>query len=171
MENRSRKFATSQLAGLVCSLLFFLWSSHPHAATAQTPSIESSLSSVSAEFNQLKQTLESYNFTVVLGLPPQRGTYGLLHVPTRTVWINPVVFDLGIAIPTLVHEAVHAAQLCSGSAETLSALDLGLELYAPASRLYMRYSGTRRMLEAEAYTIQARPDRVAYVTQLLMDRC
>ncbi|MGB3789203.1 MAG: hypothetical protein WA949_14425 [Phormidesmis sp.] len=155
-----------QSSGLASSILLFLWLLVPRIATAQTP-----LSSESAEFNSLRQSLESHNFTVVLDLPPQTGTYGLLHVPTRTVWINPVVFDLGIAIPSLVHEAVHAAQLCNSSADTLSALSLGLELYAPASRLYMRYSGTRRTLEAEAYTIQARPDRVEYVTQLLADRC
>ncbi|MEM8503924.1 MAG: hypothetical protein AAF716_12315 [Cyanobacteria bacterium P01_D01_bin.1] len=171
MKNSSWKFVILQLSGLVCSHLLFPWLALPRAVTAQTPSLSSSSSSASVEFNQLRQTLESHDFTVILDLPPQTGTYGLLHVPSRTVWINPVVFDLGIAIPTLVHEAVHAAQLCSGSAGTLSALNLGLELYAPASRLYMRYSGTRRMLEAEAYTIQARPDRVPYVTQLLVDRC
>lgn len=166
-----------RLAGLVSSLFLFGWSVVPGGAIAQTIppspilSSTSAKSDMSAEFEQLSQTLESYGFDVVLALPPQTGSYGLLHVPTRTVWINPVVFDLGIAIPVLVHEAVHAAQLCSGSAGTLSALDLGLEPYAPASRLYMRYSGTRRTLEAEAYTIQARADRVDFVTQLLVDRC
>ncbi len=165
-----------KLAGLAFSLFLLPWLSLSRIAAsqalAQTPSLSaSSAPSESAEFDQLKQTLERYDFTVVLDLPPQTGTYGLLHVPTRTIWINPVVFDLGIAIPALVHEAVHAAQLCSGSAETLSALNLGLEPYAPAARFYMRYTGTRRTLEAEAYTIQARSDRVAYVTQLLIERC
>jgi len=165
-----------KLVGLAFSLFLLPWLSLSRVAASQAHAQPLSLSatsasSESAEFNQLRQTLESYDFTVVLDLPPQTGTYGLLHVPTRTVWINPVVFDLGIAIPALVHEAVHAAQLCSGSAETLSALNLGLEPYALASRLYMRYTGTRRTLEAEAYTIQARPDRVAYVTQLLTERC
>ncbi len=160
-----------QRSGLASSLLLFLWLL-PGIAIAQTGADSPpSLSSESAEFNRLRRSLESHNFTVILDLPPQTGTYGLLHVPTRTVWINPVVFDLGIAIPSIVHEAVHAAQLCNGSADTLSALSLGLEPYAPASWLYMRYSGTRRTLEAEAYTIQARPDRVEYVTQLLADRC
>ncbi len=165
-----------KLVGLAFSLFLFPWLSlsgvDASQALAQTPSLSApSASSESAEFDQLRQTLESHDFTVVLDLPPQTGTYGLLHVPTRTVWINPVVFDLGIAIPALVHEAVHAVQLCSGPADMLSALNLGLEPYVPASRLYMRYTGARRTLEAEAYTIQARPDRVAYVTQLLRERC
>jgi len=126
----------------------------------------------SAEFSRLQHSLENHGFTVVLALPPQRGSYGLFQVSTRTVWINPVVFDLEIAVPTLVHEAVHAAQLCNGSATgTLRPLNLGLTPYARAARLYMRYTGVRRTLEAEAYTIQARTDRVEYVTNLLDSRC
>ncbi|MEM6598881.1 MAG: hypothetical protein AAF810_07320 [Cyanobacteria bacterium P01_D01_bin.36] len=128
-----------------------------------------------AEFQQLQQTLESHNFIVNLELPPQRGSYGLLQVSTRTIWINPVVFDLEIAVPTLVHEAVHAAQLCNssenGSVGELAPLNLGLAPYAGAYRLYSRYEGRRRTLEMEAYTIQARPDRTEYVTNLLNSQC
>ncbi|MEM9149249.1 MAG: hypothetical protein AAGB19_02185 [Cyanobacteria bacterium P01_F01_bin.3] len=124
------------------------------------------------DFSQLQQTLENHGFTVTIALPPQRGSYGLLQVSARTIWINPVVFDLEIAVPTLVHEAVHAVQLCSSDVEgTLAPLNLGLEPYARAHRLYTRYTGIRRTLEMEAYTIQARADRVEYVTNLLNSRC
>ncbi|NEQ50904.1 MAG: hypothetical protein F6K11_12350 [Leptolyngbya sp. SIO3F4] len=125
----------------------------------------------SAEFEQLQQTLEHHGFTVILDLPPQRGSYGLLQLSTRTIWINPVVFDLEIAVPTLVHEAVHAVQLCSGIDGNLAPLNLGLTPYAGAHRLYMRYTGRRRTLEMEAYTIQARTDRIEYVTDLINSRC
>ncbi|MEL6468617.1 MAG: hypothetical protein AAFQ74_02735 [Cyanobacteria bacterium J06623_4] len=125
----------------------------------------------SADFEQLQQTLESHDFTVMLDLPPIQGSYGVLQVSSRTIWINPVVFDLKIAVPTIVHEAVHAAQLCSGSEGNLAPLNLGLVPYAGAYRLYTRYTGTRRTLEMEAYTIQARPDRVEYVIDLLNSRC
>ncbi|EDX83060.1 hypothetical protein S7335_238 [Synechococcus sp. PCC 7335] len=125
----------------------------------------------SPDFSQLQQSLERHGFTVNLALPPQPGSYGLLQASTRTIWINPVVFSLEISVPTLVHEAVHAAQLCSGTADTLRSLDLNLEPYAPAYRLYMRYTGTRRILEMEAYTIQARADRIEYVARLLNSRC
>lgn len=130
-----------------------------------------SAKSSSPAFDQLQQTLENHDFTVTLALPPQPGAYGLLQPSTRTIWINPVVFALGIAEPALVHEAVHAAQLCSGSAAALNPLNLGLTPYARAYRLYMRYTGMRRTLEMEAYTIQARPDRIAYVSELLNSRC
>lgn len=125
----------------------------------------------SAEFAQLQQALENNGFTITLALPPQRGSYGVLQASTRTIWINPVVFDLEISVPTLVHEAVHAAQLCNGSEGNLAPLNLGLTPFARAYRLYMRYTGTRRTLEMEAYTIQARPDRIEYVTNLLNSRC
>ena len=125
----------------------------------------------SPEFTQLQQTLEKHGFTVTLAIPPQPGSYGTLEAADRTIWINPVVFDLEIAVPTLVHEAVHAAQLCSGSPSNLTPLNLGLSPYARAYRLYMRYTGARRTLEMEAYTIQARPDRIDYVTNLLNSRC
>lgn len=125
----------------------------------------------SAEFSQLQQTLEHHGFSMILDLPPQRGSYGLLQVSSRTIWINPVVFDLEIAVPTLVHEAVHAVQLCKGTDGNLAPLNLGLTPYAGAYRLYMRYTGRRRTLEMEAYTIQARTDRIEYVTDLLNSRC
>lgn len=142
---------------LICLGVLFL-----HPAFAQVNS---------TEFAQLQQTLENHGFTVTLELPPQRGTYGLLQLSSRTIWINPVVFDLEIAVPTLVHEAVHAVQLCNGIDGNLAPLNLGLTPYTGAYRLYMRYTGRRRTLEMEAYTIQARTDRIEYVTDLLNSRC
>ncbi len=147
---------------LTSQLLFCFWLCVPRVAAAQAPS---------AEFTQLQQALEKHGFTVELAMPPKRGNYGLLQLKTRTIWINPVVFDLEIAVPTLVHEAVHAAQLCGSSGNMLSPLGMGLEPSARAYRLYMRYTGRRRTIEAEAYTIQARPDRIAYTLKLLDSRC
>lgn len=158
--------ALSFVTRLACHLLISGGFLLPRPALAQA---------YSPEFSQLQQTLENYGFTVTLALPPRRGSYGLLQASTRTIWINPVVFDLEIAVPTIVHEAVHAAQLCNamsnGVEENLMPLNLGLTPYAGAYRLYTRYTGLRRTLEMEAYTIQARPDRVEYVTNLLNSRC
>ncbi len=68
----------------------------------------------SDKFLELKHKLETYDFIVKIEPPPIRGTYGLLKTKSKTIWINPVVFDLRIALPTLIHEATHAAQLCTG---------------------------------------------------------
>ena len=105
-------------------------------------------------FLRLAEVLERSGFTVILDLPPQWGTYGLLDLPKRSIWINPVVFDLEIARPTLVHEAVHAAQLCyseglaQGSAQqngSISSIDalkpLGLGLTpSPLVRPYILHA-------------------------------
>ena len=80
---------------------------HTIILVAQVPIQESS-------FEMLKKQLEQAKFQVILDLPPQRGAYGLLKADSKKIWINPVVFDLGIADQTLIHEAVHAAQVCKG---------------------------------------------------------
>ena len=141
-------------------------------------------------FLRLAEVLERSGFTVILDLPPQWGNYGLLDLAKRSIWINPVVFDLGIAQPTLVHEAVHAAQLCyseglaQGSAQTnpanrsisnieaLKPLGLGLTP-SPFVRPYiLQYSDSvRRQVELEAYALQAEADGVERVIALLTSHC
>jgi hypothetical protein len=77
---------------------------------------------------------------------------------------------LGIAQPTLVHEAVHAAQLCYGKTKVQA---LGLEIEPPPmTRLhFMRYHSYTRQIEAEAYTIQVQSDRTDLVIALLNKHC
>ncbi|MHC5748715.1 MAG: hypothetical protein ACYTXT_44165 [Nostoc sp.] len=43
----------------------------------------------------------------------------------KKIWINPVVFELHIGTQTLIHEAVHAAQVCAGKGKIKT---LGLNL-------------------------------------------
>ena len=80
---------------------------------AQTPA-------PSQQFLDLKSQLEKSGFQVVIELPPKRGAYGLLSESRKKIWINPVVFDLNIANPTLIHESVHAAQVCAGKGKIQS---------------------------------------------------
>ena len=138
-------------------------------------------------FLRLAEVLERSGFTVILDLPPQWGTYGLLDLPKRSIWINPVVFDLEIARPTLVHEAVHAAQLCyseglaQGSAQkngSISSIDalkpLGLGLTpSPLVRPYiLQYSDSvRRQVELEAYAVQAEADGIDRAIALVNAYC
>nr|WP_245927340.1 hypothetical protein [Aphanothece hegewaldii] len=126
--------------------------------------------STDADFSRLQTALEQYGFKVKLETPPVREAYGLFQSKTKTIWINPIVFDLGIARPTLVHEAVHAAQFCYGKTEVQA---LGLEIEPPPmTRLYfMRYHSYTRQIEAEAYTIQVQPDSVDLVISLLNKHC
>ncbi|ACB50439.1 unknown [Crocosphaera subtropica ATCC 51142] len=123
------------------------------------------------QFNQLKQELEKAGFEVILALPPKRGAYGLLQVTTKKIWINPVVFDLHIALPTIIHESVHASQLCAGKGE-ITALGLTLEPINQARPFFQGYRDIHRKdLEREAYTVQTQPNRFELALSLLREKC
>ena len=131
---------------------------------AQVPVQESS-------FEMLKKQLEQANFQVILDLPPQRGAYGLLKADSKKIWINPVVFDLGIAEQTLIHEAVHAAQVCKEKGK-LSLLGLEIDPLIYAQPFFMHYAdGERKQLEREAYAVQTQSNRVELVSSLLKKYC
>ena len=124
-----------------------------------------------SSFEMLKKQLEQANFQVILELPPQRGAYGLLKADSKKIWINPVVFDLGIAEQTLVHEAVHAAQVCKGKGK-LSLLGLEIDPLIYAQPFFMHYAdGDRKQLEREAYAVQTQSNRVELVSSLLKKYC
>ena len=123
------------------------------------------------KFNHLKQQLESYDFTVKIEPPPAKGAYGLLQTKTKTIWINPIVFDLEIALPTLIHEATHAAQVCAGNGEIFP-LNLSISPPNVARPFFTRYhEGFRRHLEAEAYAVQAHPQGYNMILDLLEKHC
>ena len=124
-----------------------------------------------SSFEMLKKQLEQANFQVILDLPPQRGAYGLLKADSKKIWINPVVFDLGIAEQTLIHEAVHAAQVCKGKGK-LSLLGLEIDPLIYAQPFFMHYAdGDRKELEREAYAVQTQSNRVELVSSLLKKYC
>ena len=128
-----------------------------------------------SEFNRLHQILISYGFTVKQELPPPINSsgfrpYGLMNSKTKTIWINPVVFELGNAKAVLIHEAVHAAQTCAGGGE-ISLLNLDLETPQYTRPYFMRYHSYRREIEAQAYTVQVQPDALAIAINLLEQYC
>ena len=132
--------------------------------------LASSVLSADAEFTRLHQVLENYGFEVRFELPPIRGAYGLLKHDSKTIWINPVVFELKIAQPTLIHEAVHAAQSCAGE-ESLKTLGLKIPPPMVTKPFFFRYHFYRRELEAEAYTIQVQPNATDLALELLDRYC
>lgn len=123
------------------------------------------------EFTNLQQQLTELNFKVLIAPPPQQGAYGLLNARSRTIWIHPLTFDLGIASPVLVHEAVHAAQTCKGNGQ-LEALGLEIEPLIYSRPFWMRYGDIHRQdLEREAFTIQTQPNRFELIASLLKSYC
>jgi Fe-S cluster biogenesis protein NfuA len=132
---------------------------------AQTP-----VSDPEPDFSPLRQVLEKYGFKLRIELPPVKGNYGMLDTRSQSIWINPVVFDLGIARPTLIHEAVHAAQFCAGGGK-LRLLELDISPLPFASPYFLQYPSPRREIEAEAYAVQSQPDGLERVISLLEQYC
>lgn len=145
---------------------------------SQTPNAE-------PEFIQLKAQLESYGFQVKIAIPPdfdlprQQGDlkpaaskpYGVLHSESKSIWINPIVFELGISKATLIHETVHAAQYCAGNGN-IKAIALDLEPIPQALPYFKRYGDTQRQdLEREAYTVQSQPNSYELARSLLDQHC
>ena len=128
-----------------------------------------------SEFIALQQKLVDYGFQVKLEIPPYanhqgRKPFGLVRNHEKTVWINPVVFDLGNELPVLIHEAVHAAQICAGNGN-FSPLNIDLEAPQIALPYFLRYHNLRRELEAEAYIVQTQPNSLDLAAELLDKHC
>ena len=127
--------------------------------------------SVESQFQALENQLQKFGFQVLMSPPPQRGAYGLLQPSSRKIWINPVVFDLEIAIPTLVHETVHAAQVCAGKGK-IKPLGLTIEPINYARPFFFHYEDIdRRDLEREAYAVQTQSNSYALALSLLKKYC
>ena len=123
------------------------------------------------QFLNLQHRLEKAGFQVVIEPPPIRGAYGSLEEASKKIWINPVVFELGIATQTLIHESVHAAQVCAGKGKIR---DLGLHIQPInyARRFFIRYKDVHRQdLEREAYAVQTQPNSFALAVSLLQQHC
>ncbi|WP_228024261.1 hypothetical protein [Synechocystis salina] len=149
---------------LILAYSFWLLLAAVNRVNAQT-------SPVDPDFASLKQQLEAKNFRVLLSPPPQRGAYGLLNAQSRTIWIHPLTFELGIAVPVIVHEAVHAAQVCKGKGQ-LAPLGVTVEPLVYARPFWLRYNEIHRQdLEREAFTIQTQPNRIALVSDYLNQFC
>ncbi|BDI20210.1 hypothetical protein ANSO36C_60120 [Nostoc cf. commune SO-36] len=123
------------------------------------------------QFIDLKTQLEKFGFQVIIQLPPKRGAYGLLQESTKKIWINPVVFELNIGTQTIIHEAVHAAQVCAGKGK-IKTLGLNIQPINYARPFFMRYTDIHRQdLEREAYAVQTQPNSFDLAISLLQQHC
>ncbi len=124
-----------------------------------------------ARFSDLKNQLEKKGFQVIIALPPKRGAYGLLRESDKKIWINPVVFELHIGTQTLIHEAVHAAQVCAGKGK-IKTLGLDIQPINYARPFFRRYTDVQRQdLEREAYAVQTQPNNFELAVSLLQQHC
>jgi hypothetical protein len=132
------------------------------------------LSALPADLQPLLRDLQTRGFTVRIELPPLRQSYGLFQSASRTLWLSPLSFELGIARPTFLHEAVHAVQSCPSG--RLSPIGWRLPLAEVVDRqirgiLTSGYPHGARILEEEAFALQGQADAVALLRQALRERC
>ena len=162
-------------------MLEFLLLNSTIVATQPKPNPQPNL-----QFSQLKSQLESYGFEVNIALPPSlqlpnqqpdfqrrrvRKPYGLLDARNKSIWINPVVFELGISNAVLIHEATHAAQVCLGNGE-IQTIGLDIEPIRQAQPFFKRYVDTHaQAIEKEAYAVQTQSNSFDLVTSLLNQHC
>ena len=137
-------------------------------------------------FVRLKSQLENYGFEVHIAVPPNfslpeqeidfwrrkvRKPYGVLNANSKSIWINPIVFELGNSNAVLIHEAVHAAQYCAGNGN-IQTLGLDIEPMKQARPFFKRYVNVHsQAVEKEAYTVQTQPNSYELVRSLLEQYC
>lgn len=133
-----------------------------------------SLPSLPDDLQPLAQALRRHGFRLRLESPAVRGVYGLFEGRSRTLWMAPIAFDLGIGRQTLLHEATHAAQSCPDG--RLRLIGWNLPLAAVVRReidgiITTRYPAGKRALEREAFALQGQPNAVTLLIRALSRRC
>ena len=131
------------------------------------------LSAAASDLSILQQALLRHGFRIEVRQPPGKA-YGRFLSNQKLLEISPLVQELGITRPVLLHEAVHAAQSCPKGKLTL----LGIKRKAdPAVESRIRYLLSHHYLqehmalEKEAFLVQGQDDAEALVIKALKERC
>jgi hypothetical protein len=154
----------------------------PSAARPASPSGSAGSSAAAAdlpaglppELRSLARDLERHGFRLRWAPPPAARAYGQYVPASRTLWVAPIAFVLGIGPQTFLHEAVHAVQSCPGGQLTPIGWRLRLD---PMVRqeiggiLTTSYHHGSRLLEQEAFALQGQDDAVARLRAALKARC
>jgi hypothetical protein len=122
----------------------------------------------------LNNALVRNGFKVVLQHPKQKDAYGVYEAKTKTLWISPLAFELGIGRQVFIHEAVHAAQSCPNG--VLSPIGWNHSLPKAVERevsaiLYNSYRHQNKALEREAFMAQGQSNGVELLIKALRARC
>ncbi|WP_094556451.1 hypothetical protein [Synechococcus sp. 1G10] len=133
-----------------------------------------SLHSLPADLQPVAAELRRHGFRLKLAPPPVQGTYGLYQAKTRTLWVAPIAFELGIGRQTFLHEATHAAQSCPDG--TLRPIGWNVTLAPVVEReisgiLTTRYHHSNRIIEQEAFAMQGQADAPQRIIAALRKRC
>ena len=145
----------------------------------------SQLSNADPDFIQLKDRLEDKGFQVNIAIGPEfnlpqrqtgfrrrvRKPCGVLSAKSKSIWINPIVFELGNSRAVLIHEAVHAAQYCAGNGK-IQTIGIDVEPIQQARPWFKRYLNVHsQAVEKEAYAVQTQANSYELAQSLLEQHC
>ena len=128
---------------------------------------------IGADLTTLQQELLRHGFRIEVRQPPGRA-YGRFIPSQKLLEISPLVRDLGITRPVLLHEAVHAAQSCPEGRLTPLKLQRQISPVVESRIRYLlshHYSQDHQLLEQEAFRLQSQPDAEALIIAALNQRC
>ena len=126
-----------------------------------------------ADLEQLQRSLLRHGFTIEIRQPPGQA-YGRFIPAEKRLEISPLVQDLGITRPVLLHEAVHAAQSCPSGTLSLIGVQRPVDPAVGSRIRYLllnHYKPNRTALEQEAFVIQSQPDAEQLIITALKQRC
>ena len=126
-----------------------------------------------ADLGELQRSLRRHGFTIEVRQPPGQA-YGRFIPAQRRLEISPLVQELGISRPVLLHEAVHAAQSCPDGTLSLIGVQRPVDPAVGSRIRYLlrnHYKPNRAALEQEAFMIQSQPDAEQLIINALNQRC
>ena len=126
-----------------------------------------------ADLEQLQRSLLRHGFTIDVRQPPGQA-HGRFIPSEKRLEISPLVRDLGITRPVLLHEAVHAAQSCPDGTLSLIGVQRPVDPAVGSRIRYLlrhNYKPNRTALEQEAFMIQSQPDAEQLIITALNQRC
>ena len=126
-----------------------------------------------ADLEQLQRSLLRHGFTIEVRQPPGQA-YGRFIPAQRRLEISPLVQELGISRPVLLHEAVHAAQSCPDGTLSLIGVQRPVDPAVGSRIRYLlrhHYKPNTAAVEQEAFVIQSQPDAEQLIITALNQRC
>ena len=129
---------------------------------------------ISDELKPLLDLLKAKGFNIKFKITPRKGVYGLFQSRSKTLWVSPISFELGICRQTILHEATHAAQCCPYGSLTPIGLDLTISPFIRneiQAILFKNYDSKQYMLEKEAFSLQGKKNGVDLLMKALDQRC
>ena len=157
---------------LYVAILFTIFSTFK--TTAQQDVLEDNYLIVLDDLKPLIDLLKIKGFTINFEIPPKKGVYGLFQSESKTIWISPITFELGIGRQTILHEATHAAQSCPYGELTPVGFEFSISPFLRneiQAILIKNYDSNQYIVEKEAFSLQGNKKGVDLLLKALNERC